>query len=148
VGPLEEGETEKTTNDHRRDSIPITYGTSRLSLWKFETFLAALRTTFRGGKRRGHKGRARPRRGASNNGLPSRSIPKTKIAVRHDTKVDKRDFEVGSLVLKRNAKVSHEGKLAPNWEGPYRVRGETGGGAYHLETLLGKELPRTWNAKN
>ncbi|KAK2374246.1 protein NYNRIN [Trifolium repens] len=72
---------------------------------------------------------------------------KQKLAARHDTKVLKRDFEVGSLVLRRNAKDSHEGKLAPNWEGPYLVRGKTGSGEYHLETLLGQELPRTWNAK-
>ncbi|GAU48525.1 hypothetical protein TSUD_243030 [Trifolium subterraneum] len=32
------------------------------------------------------------------------------VAARHDTKVIKRDFEVGSLVLRRNAKDSHEGK--------------------------------------
>ncbi|GAU32556.1 hypothetical protein TSUD_218140 [Trifolium subterraneum] len=36
------------------------------------------------------------------------------VAARHDTKVIKRDFEVGSLVLRRNAKDSHEGKLAAN----------------------------------
>ncbi|GAU30744.1 hypothetical protein TSUD_145410 [Trifolium subterraneum] len=70
------------------------------------------------------------------------------VAARHDTKVIKRDFEVGSLVLRRNAKDSHEGKLAANWEGPYRVRGKTDNGAYHLETLQGKEIPRTWNAQN
>ncbi|GAU44722.1 hypothetical protein TSUD_88060 [Trifolium subterraneum] len=69
------------------------------------------------------------------------------VAARHDTKVIKRDFEVGSLVLRRNAKDSHEGKLASNWEGPYRVRGKTDNGAYHLETLQGKEIPRTWNAQ-
>ncbi|MCI52831.1 hypothetical protein A2U01_0074077, partial [Trifolium medium] len=46
---------------------------------------------------------------------------KQKIAARHDTKVIKRNFEVGRLVLRRNAKDSHEGKLAANWEGPYRV---------------------------
>ncbi|GAU44271.1 hypothetical protein TSUD_133170 [Trifolium subterraneum] len=39
-------------------------------------------------------------------------------AARHETKVIKRDFEVGSLVLRRNTKDSHEGKLASNWEGP------------------------------
>jgi hypothetical protein len=41
---------------------------------------------------------------------------KQKIASRHDTKVIKRYFEVGSLVLRRNAKDSHESKLAPNFE--------------------------------
>ncbi|GAU41760.1 hypothetical protein TSUD_13610 [Trifolium subterraneum] len=72
---------------------------------------------------------------------------KQRVAAPHDTKVIKRDFEVGSLVLRRNAKDSHEGKLAANWEGPYRVRGKTDNGAYHLETLQGKEIPRTWNAQ-
>ncbi|MCI53138.1 hypothetical protein A2U01_0074384, partial [Trifolium medium] len=32
------------------------------------------------------------------------AILKQKIAVRHDAKVIKRNFEVGSLVLRRNAK--------------------------------------------
>ncbi|MCI22301.1 hypothetical protein A2U01_0043477 [Trifolium medium] len=39
---------------------------------------------------------------------------KQKIVARHDSKVIKREFEVGSLVLRRNAKDSHEGKLAAN----------------------------------
>ncbi|CAJ2647353.1 unnamed protein product [Trifolium pratense] len=71
---------------------------------------------------------------------------KQKIAARHDTKVIKREFEVGSLVLRRNAD-SQEGKLAPNWEGPYRVIYKTENGAYYLEDLRGKKLPRPWNAQ-
>ncbi|CAJ2629364.1 unnamed protein product [Trifolium pratense] len=71
---------------------------------------------------------------------------KQKIAARHDTKVIKREFEVGSLVLRRNAD-SQEGKLAPNWEGPYRVIDKTENGAYYLEDLRGKKLPRPWNAQ-
>jgi hypothetical protein len=42
----------------------------------------------------------------------------------------------------RNAK---DGKLKANWEGPYRVKHATEKGAYHLETLKGRELPRTLN---
>ncbi|GAU12536.1 hypothetical protein TSUD_182500 [Trifolium subterraneum] len=72
---------------------------------------------------------------------------KQKIDARHDKKVIKREFEVGSLVLRRNQKDSREGKLAANWEGPYRVRAKTENGAYHLEDLYGKEIPRTWNAE-
>ncbi|GAU40178.1 hypothetical protein TSUD_292830 [Trifolium subterraneum] len=72
---------------------------------------------------------------------------KQKIVVRHDKRVIKRAFEVGSLVLRRNQKDSREGKLAANWEGPYRVRARTENGAYHLEDLYGKEIPRTWNAE-
>ncbi|MCH79653.1 RNA-directed DNA polymerase (Reverse transcriptase), partial [Trifolium medium] len=72
---------------------------------------------------------------------------KQKIAARHDLKIIKREFDVGSLVLRRNAKDSNHGKLAANWEGPYRVRAKTENGAYHLETLTGQQLPRTWNAQ-
>ncbi|KAK2410919.1 hypothetical protein QL285_046252 [Trifolium repens] len=46
---------------------------------------------------------------------------KQKIAARHDKRVVKREFDVGSLVLRRNLKDSSEGKLAPNWEGPYQL---------------------------
>src|SRR6266487_3749988 len=72
---------------------------------------------------------------------------KQKIAARHDKKVIKREFEAGGLVLRRNLKDAREGKLAANWEGPYRVRAKTENGAYHLEDLYGKEIPRTWNAE-
>ncbi|XP_016165137.1 uncharacterized protein K02A2.6-like [Arachis ipaensis] len=41
-----------------------------------------------------------------------------------------------------------EGKLVTNWEGPYRVKEVVGNGAYKLERLDGKEVPRTWNVAN
>ncbi|CAJ2677123.1 unnamed protein product [Trifolium pratense] len=72
---------------------------------------------------------------------------KQKIAKRHDKRVIKREFDVGTLVLRRNQKDSREGKLAANWEGPYRVRAKTENGAYYLEDLYGKEIPRPWNAE-
>jgi len=72
---------------------------------------------------------------------------KQQIALRHDTKVIKRSFEIGDLVLRRNMKDSREGKLAPNWEGPYRVYDKTENGAYYLENLLGEKLARPWNAE-
>ncbi|KAI5424734.1 hypothetical protein KIW84_030792 [Lathyrus oleraceus] len=53
---------------------------------------------------------------------------KQKIALRHDAKVIKREFQVGTLVLRRNQKNPREGKLAANWEGPYRVRDKTSNG--------------------
>ncbi|PNX61385.1 hypothetical protein L195_g060641, partial [Trifolium pratense] len=56
--------------------------------------------------------------------------------------VIKREFDVGTLVLRRNQKDSPEGKLAANWEGPYRVRAKTENGVYYLEDLHGKDLPR------
>jgi len=53
-------------------------------------------------------------------------VLKQKIAARHSKRVIKREFEVGDLVLRRNQNDSEEGKLAANWEGPYRVRMKTG----------------------
>ncbi|XP_058724210.1 uncharacterized protein LOC131595762 [Vicia villosa] len=72
---------------------------------------------------------------------------KQQIALRHNAKVIKREFEIGALVLRRNMKDSREGKLAPNWEGPYRVYDKTENGAYYLENLLGEKLARPWNAE-
>ncbi|XP_057451946.1 uncharacterized protein LOC130743735 [Lotus japonicus] len=78
-------------------------------------------------------------------------IAKQHAAVRYNKKVVHRSFSVGDLVL-RNASIGarsiERGKLAANWEGPYRVTEATGTGAYKLETLAGKEIPRTWNATN
>jgi hypothetical protein len=40
-----------------------------------------------------------------------------------------------------NTKNPNDGKLGPNWEGPYRVRLVTSVGAYHLEDLNFVPLP-------
>uniref|UniRef100_A0A2N9GN13 Integrase catalytic domain-containing protein n=1 Tax=Fagus sylvatica TaxID=28930 RepID=A0A2N9GN13_FAGSY len=62
-----------------------------------------------------------------------------------------RSFQQGDLVLRKvlsNTKKPTDGKLGPNWEGPYRVRFVTGTGAYHLEDLNSLPLPRPWNVSN
>ena len=51
------------------------------------------------------------------------------------------------MVLKRNHRESREGKLAANWEGPYRVHAKTGTRAYYLEKLNGEQLARPWNTE-
>ncbi|XP_057730621.1 uncharacterized protein LOC130945952 [Arachis stenosperma] len=76
---------------------------------------------------------------------------KQRMALRYNTKVLKRGFEPNDLVLRRNdigLPTPGEGKLAANWEGPYRVKKVMGKGAFKLERLDGKEVPRTWNADN
>ena len=47
-----------------------------------------------------------------------------------------------------NAKDPTEGKLGPNWEGPYRVPATNDNGSYTLEDASGKVLQRTWNVAN
>ena len=45
-------------------------------------------------------------------------------------------------------KDQNAGKLAPNWEGPYQVIASVGAGAYYLEDLEERPLPRPWNIYN
>ncbi|XP_057744680.1 uncharacterized protein LOC130962489 [Arachis stenosperma] len=76
---------------------------------------------------------------------------KQRMALRYNTKVLKREFGPNGLVLRRNdigPPTPGAGKLAANWEGPYRIKKEMGRGAFKLERLDGKEIPRTWNANN
>ncbi|XP_057734220.1 uncharacterized protein LOC130949553 [Arachis stenosperma] len=76
---------------------------------------------------------------------------KQRVALRYNAKVLKREFEPNDLVLRRNdigLPTPGEGKLAANWEGPYRIKKAMGKGAFKLERLDGKEVPRTWNADN
>ena len=64
-----------------------------------------------------------------------------------DRHISPRHFQPGDLVLRKlEATGKHGGKLDPAWEGPYRVTLSHGNGAYKLEELDGKTVPRTWNA--
>ena len=49
-----------------------------------------------------------------------------------------RDFKVGDLILRKvmgAARDPTQGKLGPNWEGPYRITSWQRKGTYHLETI-------------
>jgi hypothetical protein len=73
---------------------------------------------------------------------------KQQIAQRYNLKVVRRNFQVGDLVMRRASignRNANDGKLKAKWEGPYQVKRATEKGAYHLETLKSKELPRTLN---
>ncbi|KAL0283576.1 UNVERIFIED_CONTAM: hypothetical protein Sradi_7224000 [Sesamum radiatum] len=59
-----------------------------------------------------------------------------------------RGFQVGDLVLRRAYALKPVGKLDPIWEGPYKVTGIIGKGAYELEDPKGRPLPRPWNVHN
>ncbi|XP_028065914.1 uncharacterized protein LOC114268880 [Camellia sinensis] len=66
-------------------------------------------------------------------------------------KVFPRQFTLGELVLRKvmdHKRVPGEGKLRPNWEGPYKVTVVTGNRAYYLEDLKGRAIPRPWNVAN
>ncbi|XP_072066606.1 uncharacterized protein [Arachis hypogaea] len=73
------------------------------------------------------------------------------IARRYNKRLHPRSFQVNDLVLRKTEQArrpSTHGKLAANWEGPYRVIEVIGNGAYRLQTLDGKDLPNTWNVSS
>ncbi|RRT64309.1 hypothetical protein B296_00019387 [Ensete ventricosum] len=58
---------------------------------------------------------------------------------------------MGNLVLRKaevNDPTRSRGKLALNWEGPYRVMEVVRDGTYTLATMEGRVLPRTWHISN
>ena len=57
----------------------------------------------------------------------------------------------GDLVLRKvvgAAKDPTWEKLGLNWEGPFRITSVVGIGAYYLEDLDEKAVPRPWNVNN
>ncbi|XP_075095339.1 uncharacterized protein LOC142173615 [Nicotiana tabacum] len=66
----------------------------------------------------------------------------------YNRKAHLRYFKIGDFIRKKvfqSTKTTGAGKLNPNWEGPYKVRGIIGKGAYELETMDDKVLPSSWN---
>jgi hypothetical protein len=62
-----------------------------------------------------------------------------------------RDLAIGDLVLRRTMGTAvnpREGKLGPNWEGPYKITAGSSTRAYYLETVEGKLIPNPWNIHN
>ena len=58
---------------------------------------------------------------------------------------------MGDLILRKvvgNMRDINIRKLAPTWEGPYRVTAIAGVGVYNLEDLDERSLPQPWNAHN
>uniref|UniRef100_A0A2N9H2R1 Uncharacterized protein n=1 Tax=Fagus sylvatica TaxID=28930 RepID=A0A2N9H2R1_FAGSY len=69
----------------------------------------------------------------------------------YDRNIRPRSFQINDLVLRKvvtNTRNPSDGKLGPNWEGPYKVTSLAGVGAYRLEDMEGKSIPRPWNACN
>ena len=69
----------------------------------------------------------------------------------YNAKVRHRDFQIGDLVLRKVigvAKDPSQGKLGPNWEGPYRITSWQRKGTFHLETMDRRKLQHLWNTKH
>nr|XP_025692785.1 uncharacterized protein LOC112795044 [Arachis hypogaea] len=73
------------------------------------------------------------------------------IARRHNKSVKSRSFQKGYLVLRKTEsarKPLAHGKLAANWDDPYRITEVLDNGAYKLESINGTTLPNTWNVSS
>ena len=66
----------------------------------------------------------------------------------HSRKVKARIFEEGDLILRRVQSAKNSNKLAPKWEGPYRVKRVTRPGAVRLETEDGIPVSNSWNIEH
>ena len=74
-----------------------------------------------------------------------------KLKQGYDANVKLRPLAPGDLVLRKvvgTAKNPSLGKLGPNWEWPYRITSVARIGAYYLEDLDEKAVPRPWNVNN
>ena len=68
-----------------------------------------------------------------------------KLARRYIRDVNTKEFGTRDLMLWKaigNMGDTNAGKLAPTWEGPYRVTAIAGARAYYLEDLDERPLPR------
>ena len=73
------------------------------------------------------------------------------MAKHYNSRVQCRDFKVRDLVLKKVMGATRnptQGKLGPNWEGPYQITSWQRKGTYHLETIDGQKLPHPWNTEH
>ena len=57
--------------------------------------------------------------------------------------VKPRAFRKGDLILRR---TFEEGKLKPNWEGPFIIVDDGCKGAYRIQSSCGKTEPHPWNS--
>ena len=73
------------------------------------------------------------------------------MAKHYNSRVKHRDFKVGDLVLRKvmsATRDSTQGKLGPNWEGPYRITSWQRKDTYHLKMLDERKLHHPWNAEH
>ena len=73
-----------------------------------------------------------------------------KLKQGYDANVKLRPLAPGDLVLRKVVGVTKDpswGK-GPNWEGPFQITSVAGIGAYYLEDLDEKVVPRPWNVNN
>ncbi|XP_071727889.1 uncharacterized protein [Rutidosis leptorrhynchoides] len=73
---------------------------------------------------------------------------KQQITKYYNKKVRALAFDVGEWVLRNNeaSRAEKQGKLGPNWEGPYQIVGINAVGSYKLQDIEGRNIPNAWHA--
>ncbi|KAL0405853.1 UNVERIFIED_CONTAM: hypothetical protein Slati_3899200 [Sesamum latifolium] len=73
---------------------------------------------------------------------------KARMTKAYNARIRSRNFQMGDLVLKKAEPSGPVGKLDHKWEGPYKIMKIVNGGAYKLQQMDGKSVPRMWNIAN
>uniref|UniRef100_A0A2N9F216 Uncharacterized protein n=1 Tax=Fagus sylvatica TaxID=28930 RepID=A0A2N9F216_FAGSY len=135
----------------RETPFKLTFGTE--AVIPVEIGLTTLRTTFH--KEEENKGQLRLNLDlldeTRDKAARRITLYQEKMAKYYNTKVKLRRFEIGDWVLRKVTQATKDpsqGKLGPNWEGPYKVIQYYRRGTYHLEDRHGKKLPHPWNAEH
>ncbi|KAL0396295.1 UNVERIFIED_CONTAM: hypothetical protein Scaly_0077900 [Sesamum calycinum] len=76
------------------------------------------------------------------------AIDMAKMAKAYNGRVKLRNFQVGDLVLRKAEAFGLVGKLDPKWEEPYKVVEIVNGGAFKVQKIDRKKVPRTWSVAN
>lgn len=70
------------------------------------------------------------------------------VARGYDRNVRIKKFKPDDWVWRKVVCANQKTKFRPNWEGPYKVVKDVGGGSYKLEDNDGREIENPWNAQN
>jgi hypothetical protein len=79
------------------------------------------------------------------------AVYQQRMARYYNATVKTRRFQPDDLVLRKVSLATRnpiEGKLGPNWEGPYRIISSNRPNTYHLETMEGEAFPHPWNTEH
>jgi len=76
-------------------------------------------------------------------------VVKQRAARKYNSKLCLQTFVKGDLIWRMASSARKKDvKFSANWEGPYRIREDSGRSAYKLEQLLGEEIPNMWNVSH
>jgi len=74
---------------------------------------------------------------------------KQRAARKYNANLHPRSFVIRDLVWRMaSSATKKDGKFSANWDSPYRIREDVGGGAYRLEQLSREEILNTWNVSH